>query len=447
VGRDLVLGSYPPHERQREYLEACGRPTQRRGDPRIVHARWGRGSGKTQAGILDILDLAGRCGPGWAAVWSEPTHRQLHTVFLRSWRTIVPREMYSIRESAPMSIRLANGFVLDLQSREYGRLESRGSNYCAHYADELASDKSREAWRSGALAVRVPPPDRPLLLTSLSTPIAGGWYQELLDSDDAIEVRASSLDNPYLPEGWADALASTLSPEYVRQEIYGDFVSFSGRVWQAWADEEWPTGNRWPYGYDAGRPYVLSCDLGIESAWQVWQTWGIEDGYPYSVHVCVAEWTPGKTSGKNVGAEATLARIDEAYGCPLGVVVGHDVHTRASTDALTPAVFLRRRWGSSVPIWAVTGRALSHQIGHLAVESACHNSLGERRLCVSAQLREHDAHARRGILRVLREDAWPERGEGLAKDGRLEHARDALRYYAVHTWPPNALRTARTTAR
>ena len=78
------------------------------------------------------------------------------------------------------------------------------------------------------------------------------------------------------------------------------------------------------------------------------------------------------------------------------------------------------------------------------------DSTGARRFCVSKSLKQHNPQTKRGILKVMQQDVWPDdlkrkRGDFLPKDKRLEHMRDALLYWAIWASPPRFVK-ARTIA-
>jgi hypothetical protein len=412
------------------------------------HYVGGRGSGKTVAGILLALRAATEWMPGLPGLWTEPTYRLCHDVFLREWRRIVPSEIWKW-SSADQRITLINGSEIDVRSRNVDnplREISKGPNYAWAIDDEAANRFDPDRYWDIDAAVRHPEA-RFRFHDTLSTPQMNG-YHGLCHGDGHRYVHATSYDNPYLDPTFATSLSEQLDPQRARQEIYGEWVALSGRIWDtAVLDKQWPNGNLHPHEYDPSMPYVLGCDLGVQSAWLIMQrvpAWSqrlrhVQDGL---LDVVVAEYLPNDGDSQSL-----IRRIAGDYGMPERVFVGADLHTRSIVDGATSAYAFRQVWGGAVPVMPITGGLADKDLQYQVASSRLLNALGERRFCISSKLRQYPERSPRGIKTMLLADQWPSGrnirvGETLPKDKRtngkaaLEDVRDAWMYAMIGLHPP-----------
>ena len=114
--------------------------------------------------------------------------------------------------------------------------------------------------------------------------------------------------------------------------------------------------------------------------------------------------------------------------------------------------FVRRHLGQ-VPVHVVEGWIASKEIQHAQLSYGIHSSTDQRRFCVSEHLWQEEESNHRGILDVMRKDSWPDDSKRFkniweqVKEGRYEHCRDAMMYFAVSTaWPPSFQESAQYAA-
>lgn len=434
----------PGHPAQASYLDIdrSGQHTTR------AHYVGGRGSGKTTVGILMALRAATQLMPGMPGLWTEPTYRLCHDVFFREWCKIVPRELWRWVAS-DQKIVLANGSEIDVRSRNVdnpAKEISKGPNYAWAIDDEAANKFDPDRYWDIDAAIRHPDAFHRFHDT-LSTPQMNGYYH-LCTSHKHPCINATSYDNPYLDETFAASLAEQLDPQRARQELYGEWVALSGRIWDtAVLDKQWPHGNIHPHTYDPNRPFFIGCDLGVQSAWLIMQrvpAWDqrhrtIADGL---LDVVVAEYLPDDGD-----TQSTIRRIEADYGKPERVFVGADLNTRSIVDGSTSAYAFRQVWGGSVPVLPITGGLADKELQYQVAKARLLNALGERRFCISAGLRQYPERSPRGIRTMLTADQWPTGrdirvGEALPKDKRtagkaaLEDVRDAWLYAMIGLHPP-----------
>ena len=390
-----------------------------------AHFVGGRGCAKSTTLILTALRLGLQHCPGLPGIITEPVYPRLDDVIVREWQNIVPSELYKINHSK-MFITLINGTIIDLRSRNVDNKSkevSKGPNYAWALEDEQAYKCDLKKWDDVDAAIRHP--KAPFLFHgSFSTPKMND-YHKLCHREEALRINATSFDNPFLPANFAADLESKLSAEYASQEIYGEWISLTGRIWKHWD----AVLNRCSDRFDYARPWELWCDLGINSAWIAVQK---NSSGKIVAHF---EWTPS-----DEGAEQTLTRINATMQRPpKRVVVGHDINTRSIVDAQKPSVPFRRLWGSSPEIRPVTGFIADKQLQHMQGSASICTTHGERMFLIADDFVSHDSDKGRGLIELFEQDSWsttPRTGEFLPKDHRLEHMRDAWMYGIIVNNPP-----------
>ncbi len=438
---DLILNAGPPHEKQMELRSLLfDRRDATSGDTVwTAHGVAGRGGGKTKNAVFLLCESGLVINPGRPHYYSAPTNDDLRRIFIRTWEQTVPRWLYKLNKVDKTIILLPTGTVIDLISRQSTTGSrnydpAKGKEWAGGIDDELPQDTGPDGWNDLHLCIRDPRAAR-RWHASISTPKIG-WYKNLVMDGDDPHVHWTSWDNPYLPEGWADAQAARLDQQTADEQLRGLWVAKTGLCWPSWSDEDWPAGNIHHAAFDKTRPFYLGIDLGGgSSAYQIVQqhiaanAFG-QRAYNGAVDVVVAEWTPNRK-----GLDKVLPEVQERYGVPQVVVVGQDVTHPGALSAEKPEMFIRQFWGPGVQIMTPTGDVFHKDVQGRILRSMILNTAGERRFCVSKHLESHDGKSR-GILNVMREDVWPAVGvkDFFLKDKRtaggraLEDARDCALY-------------------
>ena len=416
----------------------------------------GRGGGKS-LGVAMLAAFVSFEDRGTVGLVTAPTTSMLRDVFLDAWRMVVPERMFTYVKTEN-TIHLINGSKILLRSRHAdnpsrGRELARGLNINWCIDDEAALGFQTEQYLNVDACIRRPGNYR--FHVTITTPRLGNDYYDFVTQDGHVLLEGfSTMDNPWLPEKFGENLEGQMSKRQADREVYGKWTELEGFIWPDFKLEQWPEGNLHWHEHDHSEPYVLAFDPGVaSSAWVIMQKVPAVDRYdrpaiPGEDHIWVAtaEFTP-KVDGS---ATSVLADIAEEYGIPERIIAGHDINTRADTNGRTIKYYIRQIFGAHPSITPITGDKMDKRRQYNRLSWLINDSTGARRFCVSKGLKQHNPQTKRGILKVMQQDVWPDelkrkRGEFLPKDKRLEHMRDALLYWAIWASPPRFVK-ARTIA-
>lgn len=190
----------------------------------------GIGTGKTLAGVHEILNLASM-NPGHDGLVSAPTFPMLRDVILPLWEEYIPGRLYKFYKKDQL-FELWSGQKLYLRSFE--RPDAiRGLNLGYAWADELAMVQSQEAWnillgRVGR-TTSVPHP----CIFATTTPRGWNWLARKFlknASSDFVTIRARSADSPYFNPALLERLRHEYGEEFARQELDAEVIEEAGKV-------------------------------------------------------------------------------------------------------------------------------------------------------------------------------------------------------------------------
>lgn len=227
----------------------------------------GLGSGKSYAGCWEMFrQLATH--PGAIGVVMAPTYRMLHDSTTRTLFSIIPENYYTYRKSDEL-ILLQNGSECWFRSADNPET-MRGPEISFAYLDEAAM-MTPVAWR--IMMGRIRQPGYPNRIWLTTTPKGRNWIYDIFvkeQKEDFWYITSATHENSYLPEGYTETLSSNYSGNFLRQEIYGEFTSFEGLVYPAFASSI----HCLPWGWkpEGIKAYYAGVD------------WGYRD--PYAVVVC-----------------------------------------------------------------------------------------------------------------------------------------------------------------
>jgi phage terminase large subunit-like protein len=184
----------------------------------------GVGSGKTYAGVLASLVA---CQQAERGAIVAPTYPMLKDVVLPTFRGLAEDGIDTLNK-ADLYADMANGNRILFRSADKPE-RLRGMNLGWTWVDEAALI-DEETWDILLGRLRLDP-GRAWLTT---TPKGHNWVYDrfVADPDEEHEtVRASTRDNPHLPDEYIESLAEQYTETFRRQELGGQFVESQGALW------------------------------------------------------------------------------------------------------------------------------------------------------------------------------------------------------------------------
>jgi PBSX family phage terminase large subunit len=227
-------GSRCPLPKQEQFLSALLNPV----GPKYVRYVGGIGSGKTLVGCIAMVNLAAtKKGDYLIARQFMP---ELKDTTYKTFMEICPPELVAEVRVADMVVKIhcAEGGVSTIMFRGLEEPDKlRSLNLNAFYIDEanqvsevafmLLQGRLRgKSWRKGFLTMN---------------PGGHDWSWRWFVKQDHItslevkrlflNIRAPSLENVHLPDGYIDTMMSTWSDERIKREIMGSEDSFEGQIY------------------------------------------------------------------------------------------------------------------------------------------------------------------------------------------------------------------------
>ena len=424
----------------------------------------GRGSGKSVICIAAAYIAGMRVCKGGRILITYPTYSDARDIGRAKIFEILPPGSFSWKETEMTATLRYTGTQIVLRSRDTKKAATprdlgRGTTNNLVIHEEPALDRFGDACATYNATVRG---ENVIGVWYVTTPKIGWLRDEVrkygLDNaghgthvgtatvkdpqtGEPSEVKGAvicyrTVDNVYGGAELHRTMLADYDDKMATQELDGLWISLAGRLWDNFSERQYPLGNMIDAAYNPSLPWALSCDFGVaRSSWIVWQRLEV-DGAPK--HVAVAEY-----HCCDEGVLESIARIkQDIKERPAKVYSGHDINTRSVVSkALTPAFYIRKAWGQ-VPLHGLTGAAMDKSIRHAVMRSMTRSATGERRFLVSSTMHSYDPD-RRGIMHTIRGDEY-QRGETMmAKDGFLEHCRDALHHYMCGVEPPKTQRDRR----
>jgi hypothetical protein len=434
-----------PHLKQQEFLNLD------RSGGAVYHDHFvgGRGSGKTECGILLLLQGV-IANPGLASIWTEPTYKLCLWTFFQSLKRVVPSDFFTIN-MANMEIQWINGHITHVVSRSVdnpSKESIKGITIAFAIEDEIAYKYNQTKYEDLDGCIR-DPKAATRFHACLTTPKLNQYYTLITTAKPGTHrvVAANSFDNPHLPPDWAARLESQMTKRRARQEIYGEWIPQGYAMFPEWSDEDWPAGNMHPHAHDYQRPWYLAFDIGeANGAYMAVQPIAgsdrpyIQESGDKTIWVVTHQWLPRREGS----VDHVFPEIMQTMGRkPLRIAVGADVHTRGGGGGSTPMYFITRHMGA-VPVTPITGWHADKEVQL----SQLTYGIEQRRFCVSKALKSDPADTDRGIVESMHRDHWPDENENhssrkiwdATKGAKFptEHIRDAALYGAVaFMFPPS----------
>ena len=231
----------------------------------------GRGSGKTYVGALDMAVRAMSADSrGLLFGVYAPTYGMLKDATFRALTTICD-QMHCLRSInlSDMMLKLGNGAEIICRSLDDPE-RARGPNLAGAWLDE-ASLMKRDAFEIVIASLRGGG-GKPGWLSATFTPKGRAhWTYEVFGSGrEGTELfRIRTLENPFLPEGFYEAVRSQYTEFFAKQELEGEFIDQAGTLFR----REWfrivdaaPGGLRWARYWDLAASTKTSADYTASAA-------------------------------------------------------------------------------------------------------------------------------------------------------------------------------------
>lgn len=228
--------------------------------------------------------------------------------------------------------------------------------------------------------------------------------------------RAPTSANPHLPQDYLEGLTSYSKAQYIREVLAYPTVHRAARVYECYDPETHLTD----VGYDKSKPYDIACDWGFHKPAFVF----VQEHQGKAI--VFAEWMPD-----DIDANRQIAGLADLFKA-LGKDPEHAVVDRADT---TQIAAFRRRFRQTTIISA-TSKAEQSRLSTIdALTALLDPYQGSPRLFVARRLADRTA-SDRGVHQSLTNLEWEyDRAnnrylDDAKKDGKYEHAAEALGYWA-----------------
>lgn len=438
-----------PYLKQREIIKAVFEPPYTF-EPRRINLMCGWGFGKTFLGV-DLAQLMLQCGLD--GIFLEPNMFLMDTVFLKTWRELIPPEMYTIRKKhwGGVITWIRTGAKMVYTHRaitagvEHTLNRFQGLTLSFYIDDEAATGCNYSIHTSLRARLRAKVPF--IRYITLSTPKMGE-YTRIVEEKGSVMFRGRSEDNPHLPRAWLADLREHMSIAQQKRDLDGELVALEDMLWNMVdLENPWPLGNvdTQIQRFNPSLPWYLFSDFGSQTGSDV-VVQRVTNGIGREPRwVIVADLCPAFDGS----VRARWNKLKQAFVYPpAGIAAGMDLNTRGMTDGATPAYFAQKVWGN-IPILPVSeDRSSKQRYYDVASYMFCAPN-GDRRLTVAQDLVNQeptsvlDVDSKRGILQMIQQDQWlPEdkRRESdvlpKGREVRVSHVRDALLNGTVQMMPP-----------
>lgn len=399
---------------------------------RIRFLRGGVGGGKTIAGAAEAILLAAR-NPGCDGLIVAPHWSTLQRVTLREFKRLLPSSLLQGEMKQERYLELINGARIYYGSADQPET-LEGSNLAWAWGDE-ARYWRKEAWNILIARVRDPRAKR-LGIVITSTPSMGWLYEEFgNDRPDAESFVMPTATNPYLPEGYLDALKRRYSPSLFRQYCNGEWVQLEGAVF----DDFDPEAHVQDLAVVSTLPVHMGLDFGYRKPAVLYfqhlahcDVHGIDD----CIHILDEDMPENLTTG--VLAERIIRQY-RIQNWQRGTCYCDPAGTQVSQEAGFTGIDALEAKGFYVE-YTTSPELRRIPCGIDLIRGKLENSLGERSLFFHRRLQ--GVGHERGILEALLRTAYPEvkdhkpLPDAPIKDGVYDHALDALRYSLINLFPP-----------
>ena len=212
----------------------------------------GAGAGKTTVMCAALILLMLKY-PNTTWLMGRLNYRGLVTVTWRMFRQMLPKEclLYASDNAQDLRVVLKNGATLyGWNLAQWERFQ--GLNLAGAVIDEQTELPDRMIY--DALALRVRDPNGPRVIFSACMPNGRDWVWRLFFADPPdgfLGIKATSHDNPHLPDNFIPDLKKQFSPEMYARFVDAEFTSLSGLVFYPWDEtihvvDDFDIPKHWP---------------------------------------------------------------------------------------------------------------------------------------------------------------------------------------------------------
>ena len=377
-------------------------------------------SGKTWAGCSWVLAMLARY-PGCTGLVCANTYPQLRDSTLPTMLAVLGAWGWKYRyHRTDKELHVYGRRILFRSLDAYDTI--RGQEHGYALIDE-ASYSSLDALQ--VVRGRLSSPNGPCRLRITTTARGRGWLydQFVTELQEHPELRSrrglisgvTTQQNRFLSKAYLDLVASGYSGDYARQELGGEFVSFSGRVFPFHDD------HLVPVKFDPVLPYWHTVDFGRRRpAWLVIQPYGEGD-------VIVDAYLR-----EDVLTEEMASEMKRRYPDPVFIACdpagdASNSHTYESDVGTLKKLFRRPVKFTHDPRL----RAIESSVAMVA------SRVAQGKLYVSRDLSRKRPGEYVSVWGALTGYSYPEGAPGECrpvKDGLTDHVCDALRYYVTNKY-------------
>lgn len=231
----------------------------------------GRGTGKSISSMAKLYRyLANHPGARFSII--GPTYRRLHDSTLQAWRDVVPPDYYEYQQERE-ELRTVNGCLGFLRSADQPD-SLRGTTLAAIAIDERIP---KQAWDN--LLGQLRQPGYPHQIWMGTTPGGRDWLWQLFvgrgQRPDWPVYHMSTVEavrlHRFEPEEYLQSMLESFGHDFIRQEVYGEFLSSSGLIYPDFSSERNVWNNNlkipklWPPKERTYKAIVAGVDFGTRA--------------------------------------------------------------------------------------------------------------------------------------------------------------------------------------
>lgn len=407
----------------------------------------GVGSGKSTAGIVKILLLAST-NPGRKGLVIAQTYGALFSNIVNPLREMCKRNLPRRLRPKMVNVgpdkdgpylRFNNGSKVYLRSAENPKSYD-GLTVAWLYGDEL-KDWTFNAYRVAIERVRDKQAVWPQLCFT-TTPKFNWMVDEWRGRDDREVLQCSTYENlRNLPTDYIDKLKSTYSSRLIDAMLHGEWVVLEGAVFENFRCAD---NSQWITDWTPSRRDIDQCKAYL----------AVDPGYRRSAYIWIIErspldWVAHHQMMPDDKRDDDCVRMVNERGYPIDEIwidtaaKAVQSQTGFSTLRSMQKIRTRVRDRSALRLLTAFARDIPFGIERLRVLLGGYDDGTPEgapiRLHFTREIYNAERTQKRGIMKDLAASAYPEQSgkpveDVPIKDGKVDHSRDAARYWATGMW-------------